>query len=153
MMSCDTNVLYAALDAASRGHAAAVDFLQRMQDSNRFGICELVLIELYGLLRNPTVSREAYDAVEAARVIQHFRSHPRWLLFDYPGPQAGIMKRLWTLAANPDFPYKRIYDARLALTLRHHGVAEFATRNVRDFQGFGFKTVWDPLAASAPDTA
>jgi predicted nucleic acid-binding protein len=35
--------------------------------------------------------------------------------------------------------------ARLALTLRHHGVTEFATANPRDFQGFGFTRVWNPL--------
>jgi predicted nucleic acid-binding protein len=36
-------------------------------------------------------------------------------------------------------------DARLALTLRHHGVTEFATSNVKDFEGFGFNRVWNPL--------
>ena len=29
---------------------------------------------------------------------------------------------------------------------RHHGVSEFATRNVSDFRDFGFARVWDPLA-------
>jgi hypothetical protein len=56
------------------------------------------------------------------------------------------MNQLWELASNPAFPYRRIYDARLALTLRYHGVNEFATRNVKDFQGFGFKKLWNPLA-------
>jgi uncharacterized protein len=36
--------------------------------------------------------------------------------------------------------------AGIALTLRHHGVSEFATRNVKDFQSFGFAKVWDPIA-------
>ena len=36
-------------------------------------------------------------------------------------------------------------DARLALTLRHHGVTEFATANLKDFEGFGFAKVWNPL--------
>ena len=145
MMSCDTNVLFAALDSTSLRNAAATDFLRRRTDSDQFGVCELILVELYGLLRNPTVSRQPYDAVEAAQVVQRFRSHPRWLLFDSPNPQAEIMKRLWVLAAAPAFPYRRIYDVRLALTLRHHGVTEFATCNVKDFQGFGFKKVWDAL--------
>jgi toxin-antitoxin system PIN domain toxin len=149
MISCDTNVLFAALDSASEYHSAASAFLQQMSDSDRFGVCELVLVELYGLLRNPVVSKQVYDASEAAQVVQRFRSHRRWGVFDYPGPQVDIMNRLWTLAAQPAFPYKRIYDARLALTLRHHGVTEFATRNTKDFQGFGFKRVWNPLAAVA----
>jgi toxin-antitoxin system PIN domain toxin len=145
MMSCDTNVLFAALDAESVCHAAAVEYLHGVNDSEGFGLCELVLIELYGLLRNPVVSRRPQGGAEVARVIQRFRSHPRWLVLDYPGAQSDVMKKLWEMAAGNDFPYRRIYDARLALTLRHHGVAEFATRNVKDFQGFGFKRVWDPL--------
>lgn len=36
-------------------------------------------------------------------------------------------------------------DTRLALTLLHHGVTEFATVNVQDFKGFGFSRVWNPL--------
>lgn len=145
MMSCDTNVLFAVLDSDSVHHAGAVAFLNGLRDSEQFGLCELVLIELYGLLRNPTVSRRPQTGVEAARVIQQFRSHPRWLILDYPGPQSDIMNRLWELAAKADFPYRRVYDARLALTLRHHGVTEFATCNVKDFQGFGFKRVWNPM--------
>lgn len=146
MMSCDTNVLFAVLDSASVHHAAAVSYLNGVRTSERFSLSELVLVELYGLLRNPTVSKHPLNGVEAARVIQQFRSHPYWLILDYPGPQAEIMSRLWEFAAKVDFPYRRIYDARLALTLRHHGVTEFTTRNVKDFQGFGFKRVWNPLA-------
>ena len=33
----------------------------------------------------------------------------------------------------------------LALTLRHHGVTEFATRNEAHFTNFGFTRVWNPL--------
>jgi toxin-antitoxin system PIN domain toxin len=145
MTSCDTNVLFAALDSESVHHAAARAFLQRMDNNDQFGLCELVLVELYGLLRNPTVVKQPLTAPEAGQAIQRFLSHPRWLVFDYPGPQAGIMEQLWNLAAHPSFPYRRIYDARLGLTLRHHGVTELATRNVRDFQMLGFKKVWDPL--------
>lgn len=31
------------------------------------------------------------------------------------------------------------------MTLRHYGVTDLATRNKKDFQGFGFGKVWDPL--------
>ena len=145
MMSCDTNVLFAALDHDSVYHVSAIAFLNGMRESDQFGLCELVFVELYGLLRNPAVSKQPLTSMEAARIIQKFRSQPHWLILDYPGLQSDIMKRLWELAAKSDFPYRRIYDARLALTLRYHGVTEFATRNVKDFQGFGFKKVWNPL--------
>ncbi len=36
-------------------------------------------------------------------------------------------------------------DARLALTLPHHGVTEVVTRDVTDFEGFGFERIWDPF--------
>lgn len=146
MMSCDTNVLFAVLDSESVHHEAAIAYLNGVMESEQFGLCELVLVELYGLLRNPTVSKHPLSGAEAARVIQQFRSHPTWLILDYPGSQSEIMSRLWELAAKVDFPYRKVYDVRLALTLRHHGVTEFATRNVKDFQGFAFKRVWNPLA-------
>jgi predicted nucleic acid-binding protein len=38
---------------------------------------------------------------------------------------------------------RRIHDARISLTLRHHGVNERATTNVKDFEGFGFARVWN----------
>ena len=41
---------------------------------------------------------------------------------------------------------RRIYDARLALCLLAHGVREFATVNVKDFAGLGFRRVFNPLA-------
>lgn len=147
MISCDTNILFAALDSDSTRHSAAVQFLNGMRQSEQFGLCELVLIELYGLLRNPTVSKDPQNAAEAARTIQQFRSHPRWLVLDYPGPKSGIMNRLWERAAMTAFPYRKIYDTRLALTLRYHGVTEFTTFNVKDFQGFGFTRVWNPIAS------
>ena len=56
------------------------------------------------------------------------------------------MNHVWKLASEKDFGFRRIIDARLALTLLHHGVAEFATSNVKDFEGFGFQKVWNPLA-------
>ena len=144
-MSCDTNVLFAALDSDSVHHAAAIVFLNGMKKSEQFGLCELVLVELYGLLRNPTVSKRPQNGSEAARVIQQFRSQPHWLILDCPGSTSDVMRRLWELAAMVDFPYRRVYDARLALTLRYHGVTEFATRNVKDFAGTGARLLnpWD----------
>ena len=55
------------------------------------------------------------------------------------------MNEVWRLAADKDFAFRRIIDCRLALTLKHHGVKEFATTNIRDFEDFGFSRVWNPL--------
>ena len=53
-----------------------------------------------------------------------------------------------SLPGQPNIGRRVVFDARLALTLRHHGVTEFATRNEIHFTGFGFARVWNPLAAS-----
>ena len=78
-------------------------------------------------------------------MVQALRSNPRWDILDYPGPTAGIMNELWKMSGAVDFPRRKVFDARLALTLRHHGVTEFATSNVKDFNGFAFARIWNPL--------
>jgi hypothetical protein len=55
------------------------------------------------------------------------------------------MRDIWPLAGERNFTIRRIIDARLALTLRHFGVTEFATANGKDFADFGFDRVWNPL--------
>ena len=55
------------------------------------------------------------------------------------------MAEVWPETARPGFAFRRIIDLRLARTLRHHGVTEFATTNVKDFNGQGFERVWNPL--------
>jgi len=87
-------------------------------------------------------------APAAVAVIQTLRQHPTWSLIDYPGDTASVMEEVWLRAAQPNVGRRVIFDARLALTLRHHGVTEFATRNDSHFAGFGFAHVWNPLAKS-----
>ena len=56
------------------------------------------------------------------------------------------MDAVWTFAGRPGFARRRLFDVRLGLTLRHHGVCELATRNIDDFAELGFDRVWDPIA-------
>ena len=85
------------------------------------------------------------EAHEAAVLIQSLPGNPYWEVLDYPGPAAGLMTELWRQAAEAGFARRRVFAARLALTRRHHGVTEFATANVKEFEGFGFSRVWNPL--------
>lgn len=144
MISCDTNILFPACDSASPHHDAARSFLAGHAGRDDFCLCEQALMELYCLLRNPTVCRFPLSAPDAVNVIRTFRSNPGWPVVDVVS-DAGIMKRLWAHAAAPEFPYRRLFDVRLAMTLRHHGVTRFATRNLKDFASLGFDEVWDPL--------
>ncbi len=55
------------------------------------------------------------------------------------------MDAVWQHARTSD-SVRRIYDdIRLALTLRHYNVTDFATANEKHFRGFGFSRVWNPL--------
>jgi len=46
---------------------------------------------------------------------------------------------------SPDCGSREIFDARLALTLLHHGVTEFATRNTPHFERYGFERMVNPI--------
>lgn len=141
MLSIDTNVLLYALNRDCPEHAAATAFLTNCTNRSDVAICELVLMELYQLLRNPAVLTRPLDGPEAAEICHAFRRNPRWALVE----NAPVMDQVWTLAATPGIARRRLFDARLALTLRHHGVTELATCNTDDFNGFGFSHVWDPI--------
>ncbi|MCI0533806.1 MAG: PIN domain-containing protein [Verrucomicrobiales bacterium] len=142
MTAVDTYLLFAWLNRDHAWHRAAAAWLDKQSANPTLVLCELCLAELYGLLRNPAVVKRPLDAPAAVEIIQRLRSHPQWELVDYPG---GLMNDIWIASAKAGVARRRIYDARLALTLRHHGVNELATTNVMDFEGFGFERVWSPL--------
>jgi toxin-antitoxin system PIN domain toxin len=144
MTSCDTNILFPALEASHSRHTPARAFLEAQANNSEFALCELVLMEVYVLLRNPLLVARPLDAATAVRKIDNLRRNPNWALLDYPG---GLMDEIWNAAAR-SAAFRRIFDIRLAVTLRHHGVREFATANVKDFETFGFERVWNPLAGS-----
>lgn len=142
MISLDTNLLLYAVNSACAEHAKARAFLDQCAQRADVAIAELVLVELYVLLRNPAVVERPLAATEAADLCQHFRRHPRWALIE----NAEVMSEVWTRVADPQTGRRTIFDARLALTLVRSGVRELATRNRRDFESYGFDRVFDPLA-------
>jgi uncharacterized protein len=141
MISIDTNILLYGLNRDCPEHAAARAFLAACAGRTDVAVAELVLVELYVLLRNPAVVRKPLEAAAAASLCQTFRRHPRWALVD----TAEVMDRVWAAAARPAVKRRHVFDARLAHTLLDNGVRELATRNTRDFEGFGFERVFDPL--------
>jgi uncharacterized protein len=148
MISFDTNLLLYSLNQDCAEHQDARAFFASLPSTpGSVALCELVLVELYVLLRNPAVLSNPLDPPSAASLIRTFRQHPTWQTIDYPGGAAGIMDELWHLAGQPNVGRRIVFDARLALTLRFHGVTEFATRNTAHFSGFGFTRLWNPLPA------
>lgn len=141
MLSCDTNILFYSLNAACPENEKARCFLELNAENEKFAICEFILIELYVLLRNPKVNRHPASALQAVSIIQRFRTNPYWQVIDYPG---SLMEEIWNYSGRNGSAYRSIFDARIALTLRHHNVKEFATANVKDFKHFPFARVWNP---------
>jgi len=145
MLAFDTNLVVYASNTHAPQHTAAVAFLESLANRNDIVVCELMLTEVYLKIRNPAILAKPYPAAEAVAFCQAFRSNPRWALVE----SAPVMPEVWRLAAQKNFAFRRIIDARLALTLRHHGVTHFATTNPKDFAGFGFTRVWNPLVEKA----
>ena len=142
MLGIDTNILAYARLADSPWHRQAADFLESLRESSEVVIGEQTLVELYLLFRNDKILSPSLGPAQAVAECNLFRSHPHWRLVD----AADVMKDVWPLAAAPGFPRRRIIDVRLAKTLQHHGVREFATANTRNFEGLGFRRVYNPLA-------
>jgi len=142
MLSFDTNLAVHAANTSSPLHAAAYAFIAELATRADVAVCELMLVELYLKLRNERIFPNPLGATEATAICQTYRSNAAWMSID----SAPVMDEVWRLAAGKSFAIRRIIDVRLGLTLLHHGVSEFATTNVRDFQGLGFARVWNPLA-------
>lgn len=146
MLSIDANILLHAYSEAAPEHDRAIAFVTSVSGSESVALSEFVLTEFYLLLRNPAVLKKPLSAPEAVQVIQSYRQHPRWKVFGFPPTSRELHAELWQQAATPGIARRRIYDTRTALSLRAFGVTEFATANLKDFEGFGFTKLWNPLA-------
>ena len=107
----------------------------------RVAITDYVLIELYVHLRNPVIMAAPLSAQAARNLVTSYWKIPNVMRIE----NAPVMDEVWALAGTKNFARRRVFDARLAFTLRHGGVTHFATANTKDFQGCGFEKVWNPL--------
>ena len=141
MLSIDTNLFFYAQNPDCPEFGTARRFVLECASRHDVAVCELVLVELYMLLRNSAVVANPLNAATAASVCQSYRQNPSWTVVEC----APVMESVWRIAAKGDFARRRIIDARIAKTLQFHGVDEFATVNTKDFHDLGFKRVWNPL--------
>jgi len=145
MLTADSNLLIHAADPDSIHHEPAKAFFaSAAQGTEEFVLCELVLVELYMQLRNASIFAKPYTAKESAEYCLALKKNPMWRCIDY---DPLVSEKLWAWAIDTKAGFRQIIDARIALTLRHHGVTRFATANVKHFKSFGFAEVWNPLAA------
>jgi toxin-antitoxin system PIN domain toxin len=145
MLSIDANILLYAYSEAAPEHDRALAFITEQSMNKNVALSEFILVEFYLLLRNPAVLKKPLSAQAAVQVIQSYRQHPFWKTLGFPPTSRGIHTDLWQQAATPGIARRRIYDTRTALCLRAFGVTEFATANVKDFEGFGFEKLWNPI--------
>ena len=141
MLSIDTNIFAYAQNPDCPEFDRARRFMSDCALRRDVVVCELVLVELYMLLRNPAVVANPLDAGTAAVVCQAYRRNPFWIIVE----NAPVMGSVWRLAAEDGFARRRIIDARIAKTVQFHGVDEFVTVNTKDFKSLGFRRVWNPL--------
>jgi len=145
MIAIDANILLYAYVQAAPEHARASAFLKTLAVEDAVAVSEFTLAELYLLLRNPAVLEKPLSPEAATQVIQAYRNHPRWRIPGFPPTSRFVHDQLWSFAQSPQFARRRLFDVRTALTLIACGVDEFATANLKDFEGLGFKKVWNPL--------
>ncbi len=145
MISIDTNILLPAVETAIKHHSRAAAFLESLQSRADVAISELILLELYVLLRNPAVLVKTLPANDAVIVCETFRCHPNWSLIGFPPGSLRFHDNFWPRLRDENFARRRAFDWRTALTLLQQGVIRFATVNLKDFGGLGFKEVWNPL--------
>ncbi len=145
MLSIDTNILMAAVNPDHNSHSRAAAFLGSLQNRADVTISEFTLLELYGLLRNAAVLSPPLSASAAVDVCEAFRNHPCWQVLGFPSESRAFHDLFWPRLRDKHFARRRAYDWRLALSLSRQGVTEFATANVKDFEGAGFKRLWNPL--------
>ena len=142
MLTADTNLFIHAADPDSPSHLRARAFFLGVENEDAFVLCELVLLELYMQLCNPAIFKKPYSAKEAAEYCCALKENPHWRCVDF---DVAVARKLWSYAASSRAGFRHIIDARLALTLLHHGVDRFATVNVKQFREFAFARVWNPL--------
>ena len=145
MISLDTNILFPAVVAENTEHVAAAEFVEALSEREDVAISEFILLELYGLLRNPVVLSKPLTAAAATGVCAAFRVHPRWQMIGFPPDSRAFHDRMWPKLRTKGFARRRAHDWRAALSMLDQVVTELATVNVKDFKGFGFERVWNPL--------
>ena len=142
MISFDTNIVVHSANRDSPCYERAREFLDDLGSTRGVVVCELMLVEVFLKLCNSKIFKKPMNSAEAGAYCQAMRKNQNWLLVE----SAPVMPDVWEWTGKRGFAFRKIIDIRLALTLRHFGVTEFATTNEKDFRGLGFKRVWSPLA-------
>ena len=78
MIAFDANVLYAALVRTEETSEKALAIIQELSGRDDVVIAEQTLIETYGLLRNPIITKPPMTGPEAVGTLDRIRANPHW---------------------------------------------------------------------------
>jgi predicted nucleic acid-binding protein len=141
--SLDTNILVYALNAdCAEFHRASAALQEALDDPQDWIIADQVYLELYKALRNPRIFGRPYGAEEAFSKVQILRDQCGLRRCCYADT---VWDQLAARIQRSDFPYQRTHDAVLAETLLKAGVQTLYTRNTKDFEGYGFASLVNPI--------
>ncbi len=141
----DTNLLLYAHNSSVSQHAAARDFVETRVlavGEEEFVVCHQTLCELFAaltnsiLLPNPLTTEQAWD------VCRIYLDHPLIQKIAY---EPAILKVIESLLRDHPKRGNRLFDLKLAATLRYHRVRRLYTCNTNNFSGYDFLEVENPL--------
>jgi toxin-antitoxin system PIN domain toxin len=143
MNSLDTNILIYAINSDCPEHSAAWQVYEAMlQHPANWILSDQVLFEFYRALRNSKILQNPLNHQQALKQVEFLRNRSGIRPCAY---NTGLWSDLINGFGQGNPKSTHIFDRVLAVTLRHHGVTTFYTRNTKDFEGFGFTVVINPI--------
>jgi uncharacterized protein len=143
MNSLDTNILIYASNEDVPEHVKAQKLVaELLAVPGEWIIADQVLIEFYRALRNPSVFQIPATAPEAWEMVNFYREEAGCQRCCF---ELEMWRRLEQHLKSSRFEAKRTFDAVLAVTLISNTVQVFYTRNTKDFRGFGFRSIVNPI--------
>ena len=143
MKSFDTNILVYASNADCLEHQKALELIEHaVNEPEDWIVPEQIYFEFYRLIRNPTVVGKPLNAAQAYTAVDFYRNNSGFLHCCYESSSWNNVEK-WL--RDSQVPARNIFDLKLAVTLKDNQVSEFYTRNIRDFEAFGWFDCINPI--------
>lgn len=143
MNSIDTNILFYALNTDCPESEPAFEIIEKgLKDPENWIISDQVYMELYKLIQNPSVLEHPLSRKEAFDIIHYYRNESGWLCCSY---DVRYWQDMVPYLQSTDYSSAKIFDLRLAATLKNNDVKKLYTRNTKDFSLFPWLEAVDPL--------
>ena len=143
MNSLDTNILIYAVNSGCREHGHAKKIYEEMlRNPTEWILSDQILFEFYRGLRNSKILERPLNHPQALRQIEFLRQDSGVLHCSY---ETTFWNDLMKGFAVKGLKSSTIFDQVLAVTLLKNGVKKLYTRNRKDFAGFDFESVINPI--------